>query len=164
MKKLILTILIVIAAILVFKVGYFLYGLVSSFGNSNSVDTSKITSKYFIGDYQTDYRKETEKITLKENGFYDYTYSNGYDTTINNAGKWEYHFYNKAHLSIELSDFPLTRKNPVFEESNPKIDISLDVNTSPANLGNLFTVVGENEDNYTFVKLDKSSNKDYIIK
>jgi outer membrane lipoprotein-sorting protein len=133
-------------------------------GGSSKVDTEKLDSAYFIGEYQTDYKNEIEKITLKENGYYTYAHGKNNDTIIIDAGKWFFNKYSATHQSIELTQFPLIRKNVAYEDTAKNINLNLDVNTSVSYLGDLYDIVGIYEDHYTFVKLDKSQNKDYIKK
>jgi len=138
-----------------------LIAFVSACGASTSVDTKKLEASYFVGEYKTDYRNEIEIITLKENGYYDYSYGENNDTTITDAGKW---VFIKDEISpiITIYNLPLLRKNNIYMNADRKDKVHFNVNASVAYLGDLFTIVGKDEDRYTFIKLDKSSNKDYI--
>lgn len=149
-----------------FRTLYFLlcFTIIACGCTSNEVDTKKLNTNYFVGKYQTNYRNEIEKINLKENGYYDYAYGNNNDTFIRNAGKWIFHNYSPTYQSIEITDFPLLRKNKIYETNNAKINLTLDVNTSVSYLGDLYDIIGEDEDLYLFVKLDKTINKNYLKK
>jgi len=165
MKIIIPSIIGIIALALSIRAIYFLLCLIliACGGTSSKVDTAKLNAAYFIGEYQTNYRNETEKIILNENGYYDYVYGKNNDTIIKAVGKWTFTNYSTSHLSIELTNFPLLRKNRLFESKTKSINIDFDVNTSVSFLGDLYDIVGEDEDYYTFEKLDKSKNKDYIL-
>lgn len=132
-------------------------------GESTSVDTMKLDASYFVGDYEADYRNEIEKITLKANGYYDYSYGKNNDTIIIDAGKWSF-IKDEISPSITIYNLPLLRKNRIYMDVDRKDKIHFDVDASVGYLGDLFTIVGKDEDRYTFIKLDKSRNKDYILK
>jgi hypothetical protein len=155
-----------IAIILSSRALYYLFFLIliACGSTTSQVDTTKLNTAYFVGEYQTDYRNEIEKITLKKNGYYDYAYGRNNDTVIIDIGKWSYINYSSTHQSIEIANFPLIRKNRIYDDNNKTINLKLDVNTSVSYLGDLYDIVGEDEDNYTFVKLDKSKNNDYYLK
>ncbi|PGH40577.1 MAG: hypothetical protein CRN43_02205 [Candidatus Nephrothrix sp. EaCA] len=165
-----LVILLVIGLVLVLfcKLLYFILVLIFIFFvESDTVDTAKLNASYFIGEYQTDYKNEIEKITLKENGYYDYAHGKDNDTIVENAGKWDFDNFSETRQLIELTGFPLIRKNVDYErvvkDTAKSINKSLFVNNSVGYLGDLFSIDAD-ENHYTFVKLDKSKNKDYIIK
>jgi hypothetical protein len=119
------------------------------------LDKTKLDAVYFVGKYQTNYMWEIEKITLKEDGFYDYVHGKENDTVIENAGKWN--FGNGKYPSIFLSDYPNIRKDKVFEdeEDGNKVNFSLDVNTYyDSSLGDLEMLVIDGiggEGFYTFI-------------
>jgi hypothetical protein len=57
----------------------------SSCKESVRLDRNKLDSSYFEGEYKTNYLGIIERITLKSNGFYDYSNN---DTLILDVGKW----------------------------------------------------------------------------
>ena len=133
----------------------------SSCKQSPILDHSKLDTAFFVGEYQTDYRNEIEKITLKENGWYDYAHGKDNDTIIKDAGKWS---FNKEAFYFYINDFPNIRKKEVYEEEKGKIfDMMMSIDGSFSGLGDLYTIDHE-ESRYTFVKLDKSKNKNYLTK
>jgi hypothetical protein len=101
---------------------------------------------------------------LKADGFYDYTQEN--DTLIVNAGKWS--FESNKDCYVSLASYPNLRSKKIFSDEGDRVNLSLDVNTHiEENLGDLETLVIDDrggELSYTFVKLDKSRNKDYLLK
>lgn len=132
----------------------------SSCKESVKLNESTLDTVYFVGEYQTDYRNEIEKITLKENGWYDYAHGKNNDTIIKDAGKWS---FNKERPYVYINDFPNIRKNEVYEEEKGKVfDMMLSID-NVSDLGDLYTEDHE-ESRYTFVKIDKSKNKDYLLK
>jgi hypothetical protein len=127
---------------------------------SPTLDFSKLDTTYFVGEYESEYRNEVEKINLKENGKYDYVHGKNNDTIIKDAGVWE---FNKEGEFLYIEDFPNVRKNKVYEEKKEMVfDMQLGID-NVSDLGNLYTIDHE-ESRYTFVKLDKSRNKDYLLK
>lgn len=133
------------------------------------LDKSKLDTAYFVGKYQTNYMREKETITLKEDGFYDYQLDGKLqDTVIKNVGKWN--FEKEKYLYVYLNDYPNVRLDKVFEEDyhGHTVNISLDViNGYGEESGDLEMLVIDGrggEGYYTFVKQDKSKNKDYLLK
>ena len=134
--------------------------VLGSCSHSPALDTSKLDTAYFVGVYQTNYRNEIEKIILKDSSYYDYAYGKNNDTIIKDAGKWR---YNKEQAYIYLKGFPSIRKKEVYEEEKGKVfDIMLNIDII-SGLGDLYAIDHE-ENRYTFVKLDKSKNNNYILK
>jgi hypothetical protein len=132
----------------------------SSCKESVKLDESKLDTTYFIGEYRTNYREELETITLKENGWYDYAHGKNNDTIIKYAGKWN---FNKEYLYVYINDFPNIRERKVYEEEKGKVfDMMLSIE-NVSDLGDLYTKNHE-ESRCTFVKLDKSKNKRYLLK
>jgi len=134
-----------------------------------SLDKTKLDTAYFEGEYQTNYMGVKEIITLKEDGFYDYQLDGKrQDTIIKNVGTWE--VMNYKRVSLYLNDYPNIRVDKVFEEDyeGSVVDVSLRVNTHNEDyLGDLETLVIDEiggEGYYTFVKQDKSKNKNYLLK
>jgi hypothetical protein len=141
--------------------GLSLMALSFSYCNQSPIlDRSKLNTAYFVGVYQTDYRNEIETITLKENGWYDYAHGKDYDTIIKDAGKWE---FDKEGQFVYIDDFPNIRKNEVYENKGKIFNMQMRIDGSFSGLGDIYTLDPE-EGWYTFVKLDKSKNKDYILK
>jgi hypothetical protein len=128
------------------------------------LDKTKLNSTYFVGEYKTNYLGITEKVTLKANGFYDYIHDN--DTVIVDAGKWI--FENGKFCYVSLSTFPNIRSKKIFTDEGDRVNLSFDVNTHlEKNLGDLEKLVIDDRGGelyYTFVKMDKSRNKDYLLK
>ncbi len=132
----------------------------SSCKESVKLDESKLDTTYFVGKYQTDYRNEIETIILKENGMYDYSHGKNNDTVIKDAGEWG---FQKEMRYFYLNDFPNIRERKVYEEEKEKVfDMMLSID-NVSDLGDLYTKNHE-ESRYTFVKLDKSKNKRYLLK
>ena len=160
--------LVVLPIILLIAVPLFLRAVsfiaVLLFSNCNpapTLDYLKLDTAFFVGEYQTDYRNEIEKISLKENGWYDYAHGKDNDTIIKNAGEWS---FNKERQYFYIEKFPNIRKNKVYEEEQGKVfDMMMTINTSTSDLGDLYSLDPE-EGRYTFVKLDKSKNKNYLTK
>lgn len=135
--------------------------LLVSCSQSPILDRAKLDTAFFIGVYQTDYRNEIETITLKENGYYDYAHGKKNDTIIKNAGKWN---LDKEGQFVYIDDFPNIRKNEVYEDEKGKVfNMIMRIDGSTAGLGDLYALDPE-ESWYTFVKQDKSKNKDYMTK
>jgi hypothetical protein len=136
----------------------------SSCKEAVKLDKTKLNITYFIGEYKTNYLGIVEKITLKADGFYDYAYDN--DTIILNAGKWS--FESNKGCYVSLATYPNVRSKKIFTDDGDRVNLSLDVNTHiEENLGDLETLVIDDrggELSYTFIKQDKSKNKDYISK
>lgn len=128
------------------------------------LDKTKLNIFYFIGEYKTSYLGIVEMITLKTDGFYDYSHDN--DTIIVNAGKWS--FESNKDCYVSLAAYPNIRSKKIFTDEGDRVNLSLNVNTHiEENLGDLETlVIGDRggELYYTFVKQDKSRNKDYLLK
>jgi len=133
--------------------------------STTKVESSKLNKEYFIGEYKTDFRGEIEKITIKGNGYYDYSYGQNNDTIIKDAGKWSF-YKDEVIPSISVYNFPLLRKKSIFNAVGKKSEINFHVDTSLLYFGDLdlYTNIGADDFHYIFVKLDKSKNKDYIIK
>jgi hypothetical protein len=138
--------------------------LIAACKDTVKLDKTKLNNSYFYGEYQADYRGEIEKITIKENGYYDYAYGKNNDTLIKDVGKWS--FDSTKHQYVYLNDYPNIRKNKLFLNEGKAVNMMMDINTHiEENLGNLSTVViGEDEGEFIFIKLDKNKNKDYILK
>ena len=144
-----------------------LYGLclmgliITSCNKSPTLDYSKLDTAFFVGKYQTDYKNEIETITLKANGTYDYAHGKDNDTIIKDAGEWS---FNKEARYFYINEFPNIRERKVYEEEKEKVfDIMMGIDESSSDLGDLYTIDHE-ESRYTFVKLDKNKNKNYLTK
>ena len=139
--------------------------IVSSCRDSVKLDTTKLNSTYFQGEYKTNFLGIEEKIILKADGFYDY--SQGKAIKIANAGKWG--FESKKNCYILLTTFPNIRSKKIFNNDDKSVNLTLDVNTHiEENFGDLEILVidsgGGGELYYTFIKQDKKRNKDYLLK
>ncbi len=130
---------------------------------SSQLDVSKLDTAYFVGVYQANYRGEIETIKLKENGKYDYYYGKDDDIIIEDINEW---YFNKEQepIYVYLKGFPNVRKNKVYtEETGKTYDMMMRIDRSFSSFGDLYALDHE-EWHYTFVKLDKSKNKYYLIK
>ena len=69
-------------------------------------------------------------------------------------------------VTVILEKYPINiRQNKVFLSNGETSSLSLSVTTNVENeMGNLSISLNGGEDDYTFVKLDKSKNKNYIKK
>lgn len=145
--------------------GYYLLCLAMvacNFKPSTTLDTTKVDTAYFVGEYEANYESETEKLILKENMHYDYIHIQKKDTIID-AGKWFYDNNNWATISI--TNFPNNiRKNKILLSDKETTGVGFSVNTYSEEMGDLTILVNGGEDKYTFVKLDKEKNQHYIKK
>lgn len=127
------------------------------------LDESKLNIEYFIGEYYAEYKGEIEKIILKESGYYDYAYGKNNDVLIKSAGKWSFETKNGQY--VYLRNFPNIREVKLFVGEGETVDRMMNVvSHSEKELGNLYDIVGDDEDFFTFVKLNKAKNKNYLIK
>jgi hypothetical protein len=130
---------------------------------SVKLDKTKLNTTYFTGEYKTNYLGIEETIILKVDGFYDYRQENG--NLIENAGKWNFESAKDCYVS--LSTYPNIRSKKIYPDEGDKVSISFNVNTHiEQSLGDLETMVIDDrggELSYSFVKQDKSRNKDYIL-
>jgi hypothetical protein len=74
-------------------------------------------------------------------------------------------FFNNKYCLVSIDDYPNIRSKSKFSGNREKINFAFDVNLHiEEDLGDLNVIVEGGESNYTFVKQDKSKNKDYLIK
>ncbi len=152
-----------ILLLLCFKVGYYLLCLLLiAFGvnTSTQVDTTKLDATYFIGEYEANYENETEKLILKDNMFYDYIHIQKKDTIID-MGEWSIYHYSRR-VEIMFMNFPNNKRtNNIFLTDGTIHSVGFSVKTYPEKeMGDLmFAIDDDNE--YTFVKLDKGKNQYY---
>ncbi len=132
------------------------------------LDKEKLDTAYFIGKYQADYLGVIEVINLKSNGTYDYVLkSKTQDTVIKNTGNWELVKSVKYSPSIYFESYPNIRSSKVFSEEGNRVSMTLNVKMGGSYMGDLETLVIDERGGelyYTFIKQDKSKNKNYIEK
>lgn len=152
----------VVLLVLLFKTCFFLLSVFDILKTKNNeLDVNKIDKAYLLGEYEANYENENEKFILKEDNHYDYIYVMKNDT-IHNVGEWYYSA--TPYASIQLLNFPVhLRQNKLFSEDSGNFILSLHLETLLGDeLGNLSILVNGGEDEYTFVKIDKSKNKHYF--
>ncbi len=140
----------------------------SSCIGSVELDSQKLDNAYFIGKYHTDYLGNMETLNLKIDGTYDYELrSKNIDTIIKDIGSWKLFKSEKYDPSIYFENYPNIRTNKVYGDEGDRTNPSFNVRMGGSYMGDLEAYVIDNdagEGYYTFIKLDKRRNKDYLLK
>lgn len=142
--------------------------MLSSCKEITKLDKQKLDTAYFVGKYQTDYLGIIETLSLKIDGTYDYELkSKTQDTIVKNISSWKLIKSEKYSPSIYFESYPNIRSNKVYGDEGDRTNPSFNVKMGGSYMGDLEAYVLDKdagEGYYTFVKIDKSRNKDYLLK
>ena len=140
----------------------------SSCKETVKLDKQKLDTAYFVGKYQTDYLGIIETLNLKIDGTYDYELrGKNQDTVVKDIGSWKLIKSEKYDPSIYFENYPNIRTNKVYGDEGDRTNPSFNVQMEGSYMGDLEAYVLDKEAGegyYTFVKQDKSRNKDYLLK
>jgi hypothetical protein len=133
-----------------------------------TLDKNRLDVLYFVGEYKTDYLGIQEILQLKIDGKYNYRLvSNSKDTIINDIGSWKLLKTESYDPSIYFENFPNIRLNKVQDDAGNRTSISFNLKMRGSTMGDLEAYAldrNAGEGYYTFIKLDRSKNREYIVK
>jgi hypothetical protein len=142
--------------------------MISSCKETVKLDKQKLDKAYFVGEYQTDYLGIIETLNLKIDGTYDYELrSENQDTVLKGIGSWKLIKTEKYNPLIYFENYPNIRTNKVYGDEGDRTNPSFNLQMGGSYMGDLEAYVLDKdagEGYYTFVKQDKSRNKDYLLK